>query len=435
MSEVLAQVPQPLWKPMYYLFLGLGAVVSYEDWTHRRIRNHWIGLGLLACAAGLCYLLWNSLLGYQHQRFGWLGERYLPWAFYPKVLIHLFLSLTAAYTLWRMAIWPAGDAKLYILFALMTALIDPNIPGFPLLLFMVLLVNTFVPAGILFAAETVGIVASRAPALLRLDWGKWLKAKAEVVVIRAREAWPYRTQVLTMVVNLFVLFYAMEALQLRFRRLALGPFGNLVLFLLLISLWSRLAGFMRNQAIGLVAFVSLSAVALAGALRWHWDVWALLVETLKTTVNFGVALSCARILFYWFIEAESLRELRAEHLRAGVVLSDETWAQLSSEGGLSEKLGERYSDGLSEDAAGALKEWLSSRKAPPQPPAEGPAPAAPVVSPVPSYTVYHTIPFAVWIFLGAWFTISRRCNMVELFGPWARHAQEFCRALWTRGLS
>ncbi|MDD5628719.1 MAG: hypothetical protein PHU21_06620, partial [Elusimicrobia bacterium] len=92
----------------YTLFLALGLVVSYEDWTQRRVRNSWIALGLAAGAAGLAYLLWNSILGYQGVRLGKLGENYMPWRYYPKILVHMALSFTAAFTMWRLAIWPAG---------------------------------------------------------------------------------------------------------------------------------------------------------------------------------------------------------------------------------------------------------------------------------------------------------------------------------------
>ena len=34
----------------YYLFVALGLVVSYEDWSQRRVRNRWIVLGLLICS-------------------------------------------------------------------------------------------------------------------------------------------------------------------------------------------------------------------------------------------------------------------------------------------------------------------------------------------------------------------------------------------------
>jgi|GEM_PF-2508233 len=407
----------------YYLFLALGLVVSYEDWSQRRVRNRWIILGLSAGAAGLLILLWNSTLGYQHLHLGRIGESYLPWRYYPKVLIHTGLSFAAAYTMWRLAIWPAGDAKFFTLFAFLTALIDPNLPGFPLLLFMLLLVNIFVPAGLLFAAETVGHMLQRAAGLWGVDWRIWLKARADAIEVRLREAWPCRYQYLTMLVNLFALFYLAGTAQHYSHRLAWGPFGNVMLFLLMFVAWGKITMVLRDRRMGYLALASLAAAMSGGAVFGHWDVLAIIVAALKMTANFGVFLSVARLVFHWYIELESLRELRPEHLQPGIVLSDETWQRLAAEKDLADKLGGRFSDGLAQGEVEAIKAWLASRSA-----AASNPPAA-------SYTFYHTIPFAVWIFLGSLYTVVRRDNLVALLIPYFERAWDLFKAGAARALS
>ncbi len=389
---------------LYYgLFLVLGVVVSFEDWSHKRISNRWILFGMLAGAAGCSYLLWNSILGHQHMR-GWrFGEYYYPWRYYPKMLTHLFLSFTAAFTLWRLSVWPAGDAKLYTLFAFLLVIIDPNLPGFPLLLFMLMLVNIFVPAALLFAAQSAGTALRRLPEALKIDWRPWFRGRVNAISIRLKEAWPYRYNYLMITANTFALFYAMQMAQSSIRKLPLGPFGQIVVFLLMFVAWGRLSGFLRSKMIGLVALLSLSTGTVAGAFWRHWDIWARIVCALKMTASFGMFLSFARGIFYWFIEKESLRELVPEQLEAGVVLSDETWRELGVEKDLAGKLGARYSDGLSQEDVNILQEWLAKPRA--APPAGGT---------VRGRMIYQTIPFAVWIFLGSLFTLVERQNLVAL---------------------
>jgi len=400
-----------------FLFLGLGLVVSFEDWSHRRIRNRWIGLGMIVGAACFCFLLWNSLLGHEHRRLWMLGERYLPLRYYPMVLVHLMLSLAAAVTLWRLSVWPAGDAKLYTLFAFLLVLIDPNLPGFPLLLFLLILVNIFVPAGALFAAGSALRLALKLPRLWALDWPKWLKAKSEVAVIRLWEAWPYRYEYLALGINLYALFYLMQACQRHSQRLALGPFGNVMVFFLMFLVWGRLAQVLRNKRVSYAALACLGAAMAAGAVWRHWDPVAILRAALRMTLSFGVFLSLARMVFNRLIERESLRELLPEQLRAGSVLSDETWEKLGREKELAGKLGERYSDGLGAQDVEAIKGWLAA----------GPRAAG--------YAVYQTIPFAVWIFLGALFTVVRRANLVALLLPHLVRAQGALQAAAARCLS
>ncbi|OGS41886.1 MAG: hypothetical protein A3J82_05980 [Elusimicrobia bacterium RIFOXYA2_FULL_69_6] len=384
----------------YYLFVGLGLVTSYEDWAQRRVRNRWIALGLLAGAAGLTYLLWNSVLGHQGVRLGRFGEYYLPWRYYLKVFIHMGLSLTAAFTMWRLAIWPAGDAKLFILFSLLAVLIDPNIPGYPLLLFMLLLVNIFVPAGLLFAAETVARVLLRAGELWGVDWGVWLKAKLDVVGVRLREAWPHRYQYLAMAVNLFALFYLSGTAQRYSHRLHWGAFGNVILFLLMFVAWGKISQVLQDRRAG-YASVAVLAAAMAWGSHWRgWDVPAIALSALQMAFNFGVLVSFARLLFHWHIERESRRRLSAENIEPGVVLSDDTWQTLAAEPELAEALGRRLSDGLSVEEAAAVKAWLEGRRS------------------ETDYAFYRTIPFAVWIFLGSFYTVTQRNNLVTALIPW-----------------
>jgi hypothetical protein len=384
----------------YTLFVGLGVVVSYEDWSQRRVRNRWIVLGLLAGAAGVAYLLWNSALGHQGVRLGRFGEYYMPWRYYLKLFSHVVLSLTAAYTLWRFAIWPAGDAKLYVLFSFLAALIDPNLPGYPLLLFMLLLVNIFVPAGLLFAAETVGRLLLRVRELWGVDWGVWLKAKLDVVEVRLREAWPCRYQYLALVVNLFAMFYLNGAAQSYWRRLDFGAFSNVVIFLLMFVAWGRISMVLRDRRVSYASVAVLGAIMAGGAYWRGWDVLAIAVSALKMTASFGLLLSIARMVFHWRIEAESLRQLRQEHIEPGVVLSDDTWEKLSADPELAGKLEGRFSDGLSAEEAAAVKDWLATRGA------------------GMDCSFYYTIPFAVWIFLGSLYTVARRSNLITVMIPY-----------------
>ena len=64
----------------YCLFVALGLVVSYEDWSQRRVRNRWIVLGMVAGAAGLAFFFWNSILGHQGVRLGVWGSITCPGA-------------------------------------------------------------------------------------------------------------------------------------------------------------------------------------------------------------------------------------------------------------------------------------------------------------------------------------------------------------------
>lgn len=393
----------------YGAFLGLASVISYEDWRTRKIRNRLVVAGLLACAAFVLVLLVNSLLGAWRLRLGPLGEYFLPLAFYPRLALHLAMSLAAGVGLWRWAVWPAGDAKFFALSALFAALIDPNLPGFPLLLCLILLINIFVPAGLLFVLETIVVLLLRSPRLREVDWPKWRKARAETAAIRVRELWPHRGEYLILAVNLFALFFALQSASSFVQPFVAEPWGSLSVFVLMFVFWGGLVTVLRDRKVGLAAFALLCAAALVGVFHLHLDVGRGFAAAARMTFNFGMVLSVGRVLFAWIIERDSLRELRAESLKHGDILSDATWQRLAAETELSGKMDPRYVDGLSDADAATLKTWLAGRSAP-------------------DYNVYHTIPFALWIFLGTLLTLSYRGSVVTAMAPYLVSAQEaLCR--------
>lgn len=395
---------------LYYgMFVSLASVISFEDWRERKIRNQLILLGLAACGAGLALLLTNSVLGAFHARFWLLGEYSLPLHFYPRLLCHLLLSLAAGVAFWRWAIWPAGDAKFFALAAFFAALIDPNLPGFPALLFLVLLINVFVPAGLVFTTETVVKLALAVPELRGVDWRKRVKGAGEAALIRLREAWPYRAEYAMLAVNLFAFFFALQVGASRVARVLPEPWGFFAVFVLMFAFWGRLTVVLRDKRVGAAAFAALCVAAPAGAYYLGWNARAGLAAAGRMVFNFGMLLSVGRVVFHWIIERDSLRDLRPESLAYGDILSDGTWAQIRAEKGLAGLMGERYVDGLSHADVAALKTWLSERKAH-------------------GYSVYHTIPFAFWIFLGTLLTLSYRGSVVTALAPYFDRALEvFCR--------
>ncbi|MBI3566122.1 MAG: prepilin peptidase [Elusimicrobia bacterium] len=388
----------------YAFLLALGAAASFQDWRERKIRNRLILAGLAFAAAAAGGLFLNSLAGHWRWRLGPIGEFYLPARFYPRLALHAALSLGAGFLVWRLSVWPAGDAKLFALLALLAALVDPNLPGFPSYLFLLLLINIFVPAGLVFAVETVAKAVLRLRALGELDWRVWPKAKAEMVVVRLRDLWPHRFDYFVLAVNLLALFLGLQAAQARFFRAVAEPGRSLGTFAFAFVCWQGGASVLRDRRVGLAAFAALCAAAAGGALFGGWPGGARLRDAARMTLNFGLLLSFGRLAFDWFIERDSLRELPAEQVELGTVLADQTWSALSAEKELAGRMGARCVDGLTEQDARTLKAWLGGKGAP-------------------AVAAYRTIPFAFWIFLGTLLTLSSRANAVALLAPWLGRAR------------
>ncbi len=379
----------------YVGLLAFGLAVSVEDWRTKKIRNRLILIGSAFCAVMVAWLLLNSALGYRHARVQGLGGNYLPWAYYPALLEHLLGSFVAAIVLWRFSIWPAGDAKFFTVLAAFCGIIDPSLPGFPRFLFLPLLINIFVPAGIVFLSETLIRLSSRLAGVRARDWREKVRSKADEARVRVRDAWPHRYAYAVQIVNVFALFLVLRAAGAGFGRYARGPLGLVAVFALMAVAWRPLAAVLRNRAVGLAAFCAIIAWSAAGLVFWRWETARRLVDALKTMFDFGLFLSLSRPLLSGLIERESRHTLAPHALQRGVVLSDETWRLLQEEGGPAGEIEPQGSEGLSEAEAEVVRGLLERRGAG-------------------GFSALRTIPFAFWIFFGALFTLSSRSNIVAV---------------------
>jgi len=379
------------------LLLFVGAAAAFTDWRERRVPNRLVLLGLGAALAAASLQLAGSVLGHLGRRWLGVGEFYMPWRWYPDVAAHAGLSLAAGWTLWRLDVWPAGDAKLYLALSTLLPFVDPNLAGFPHLLFMVFLINVFVPAGLLFAAEGFARLAAAAPAALAA--GPWvaLKAAGDRARVRAREVFDRRWQAAALVVNLASLFLALRLAERRLNAQGLGPLGRVAVFLLMYAAWDRLSPILRRPRVGLAALAFFSAAACAAAASGA-DLLDLLARTARSVLGFGFFLSLARTACHGsLLRAGRVRAAPAE-LRRGVILGDETWASLSADPEAAAVLGPRRCDGLTEAEAAALRGRLAARG---------------------ELTVRRAVPFAVWILLGAALTLWRPGTVVSWLLPFA----------------
>lgn len=124
------------------------AVIAREDFLHKKIRH--TGLAALNAAAALG---WAALVAAT-----WLGaqgraESFHLWGYYGAAALTAALGWGAALGLWRLGVWPAGDAKLFGTLSLLVPLCDAGgglgRPTAPL----DALINSFLPAALATAGQ------------------------------------------------------------------------------------------------------------------------------------------------------------------------------------------------------------------------------------------------------------------------------------------
>lgn len=111
------------------LFALFWVIIGWQDFQQKKIRHLYLGYGMAAV-----------FLGYAISR---------PcWPFYQSMAGDVLLCAMAAVALWMVRVWPAGDAKLFIFLALLYPLMNILGPFQPGRMFLIFLINIFIPASI-----------------------------------------------------------------------------------------------------------------------------------------------------------------------------------------------------------------------------------------------------------------------------------------------
>lgn len=160
-------------------FVVMAWRLSVKDWRIQKIQHRELSLGAGLAAAAYALLLADTLLGVAG-----VTETYLRLNFYGDLFVHLVLTTAAALGLWRLRVWPAGDAKLYLLLGSVAPMLtaEPNFLGGRY--FLAALINVFLPACVFVFVQVAHHV-----------WHARLKHAAGFVIqAGARRAWGLATE-------------------------------------------------------------------------------------------------------------------------------------------------------------------------------------------------------------------------------------------------
>lgn len=122
----------------WIVFLLAWLQIGRGDWLHQKIRNSYLRYWSRLILPAYAVLLAGTALG----RHGFL-EQFLQWEYYGDLLFYLLLSAASAGVLWRLNVWPAGDAKLFLFLALFYPLMDLPASFRGGLRFLEVLINAF----------------------------------------------------------------------------------------------------------------------------------------------------------------------------------------------------------------------------------------------------------------------------------------------------
>ncbi|MDA8132215.1 MAG: hypothetical protein M0011_11990 [Elusimicrobia bacterium] len=364
-----------------YLTVLLLRVVREDDLCGK-IRNRSLARGGAAVLAAAAVMLSVSVAGTRYGLHGPFWEPFFVYRYYLVLLENAALGLLAGIILWKTAVWPAGDAKLFALLCAALPMVISYASWAPVALVLSLLVNIFVPpAAVYFAQmsrEQLGLLFS--DGTIKAFGKSWAAARAAAAGL-ARE--PGRLVTFSFSALLFSFVSAWNSAHT-------GGFqvNSNILFILMFALGGRV-GWLAGKAGPRALLAGLLLLAVASRLN---------PETLSLArlVLYGFVMSMEFMLFRGVLYAVADRHLALsgtrrvclDSLTPGMIISEEYLQQLrEAEPELAEKYGfDRYRDGLTAEQLEGLKEYVRSKAADSKDDVGVP--------------VFHVRPFAFWIVAG-----------------------------------
>ena len=355
------------------------------DMASNKIPNSEIVLGFKLLVAALLLLAATTFLGYK----GWVPA-FPTWSFYPRWGAHVFWSVLASVSLWYGEVWPAGDAKFFMVIAGALPLINPQMRNFPNYLFLMLLINTFLSAA-LFAVGSF-----MAEGFARSSPGEFLGEMFADLKKRFHSLGGVRSAAYAL--NLAAVFILQQLLNLESRGILSRVFSRVeILYFFLFFLWGKMGAFFRSRRWTLASAVFCALYLGIGLLFFRERLFTMTMAAVSNVLRFSLLLFLGRFVFEVLLEKKDTVFLSREEIVQGVTLSSKSVAMLKGNPVFEGAFDDCFRDGLSAAQAELLRGWMTKM---------------PVESP--KIEAVKGKPFALWILVGAVISLVLNRNLANI---------------------
>jgi hypothetical protein len=357
-------------------FTAWAAAVVSRDIATRKIPNASIITGLKLLGLVLAVFAAYTWLGYAGRTSSFFNLN-----FYWLFALHLFWTVLAGVILWYAEVWPAGDAKFFMLVSAALPLANPYLRNFPSHLFLSLLINIFLAAAFWAVGSHIASgFATASPSDFFSERWRDIKKKAA-------ELFSGKNQVAgaAYAVNLGFIFLLQQVMSLEARGFISRFFsrGDLLFFFLFI-LWDKIGGVFRNRRWIVISGASYLLYFFLGYFLFRERLWLMLSTAGGNVVKFSLLLFMGRFVLEFLMEQKDAVHLTASEVEAGTVLSTKSAREFRANPVFDGLFDDCFKDGMTEEQAAAVRDWLKK---------------LPVRDP--RIEAVRGRPFALWIFAGA----------------------------------
>lgn len=399
-----------LFLPMI-LFIGL--VTSYEDLKFGIVRNRWIKLGLF-WGIGIILLLFlynpfaKSLSHFFLSEIVNSSSENKVFSILPsylfKQLANAGVAILVAFLMWKQKVWAAGDAKLFLVFALLLPLKYYQNSYFALFPSFVLLLNIFIPIFLYFMTRSfLGILTLY---FAKIKKGATLKEALFIDKFCSKNFFnKERVVALTKVVSVMLLIFMTiklvpEEIFQKYLRTDANVFQAAVLILMItfgkkfIEIVSKKVAIIPLVIIFLVVFIS-NPIS-----KSPQETAIFVFQILSMFLVFMLILSFFNKIIDFYIEEQGTRKIKSKELVSGVFVDEEVIRDLRKDEKLSgNDFDSVYLEGLNQKQVDTVKTWLRKKDQK-------------------QVKTYISFPFVAWMFGGVVITFMLQGSLLNFLLPW-----------------
>lgn len=371
------------------VFTVWAASVVSHDMATRKISHASIKTGIKLFAAGLAVFLLYTVLGYAGH-----AQSFMNSNFYLLLAVHIFWSVLAGLILWYAEVWPAGDAKFFMLVSAALPLANPFLRNFPHALFLSLLINIFVAAALWILGSFIasGFYAASPADYFSEVWGDMKKRMAVL------NSGTNKFAVAFYLVNITVLFLVQQVFAMEVHGF-LGRFLSRIdiLFFFLFMLWDKIGRVFSSRRWVYISGACYALYFIGGYFFFREHLWLMAGGALRNVFRFSLLLFFGRFMLEFLMEKKDMYYLTARELEPGVMPSAKTMRILKDNTAFEGAFDDCFKDGFTAEQVEELKAWLNKLDVRDS-----------------KVEVVRGRPFALWIFAGAVISLVLDRNLVGL---------------------
>jgi len=362
-----------------------------------KIRNKWIVLGLgYGLAVIFLFFVWG-LIAQSVAEFYYSSVKHLPsgspapiftvQAIYLKtVLINFLIAVIVGFLMWYFSAWSAGDAKLFLVFALLLPLEYYHKTFLPFFPSFVLLVNIFMPIFIFLSIKALFFC------------GRLLIKKIKEKNILTSIKQSIKGNIVDSGQLLIIFFTIFLSVQLFQRMVNFSFLDNtnkqLIMLAIMFLISAPLTKTLKNKKIFLGFVIFLICALTVGFVFYKVILIEMLWRVLYMVFLFLILIGLLRKILDFYIKERGVKEIRIEDLKPSSQISQEFLLDIKKE--LPETHKAIQSGGyLHSGIIDLIKDFCFKQKRV-------------------TISVYKSFPFAIWMFAGLILTIILKGSFLSL---------------------